>query len=126
MRLYPAILLGALVALTGVLFGFWWAPFAVAVPVGVVTRRGRVAVPAGAGIGLFAWLVPLAVGQVRYGLGPTAESLAAIMGFGRAAAVPVILTLLVGTLLGLTGAWLANAVRAVVTANARVDGSRAE
>jgi hypothetical protein len=45
----------------------------------------------------------------RSGLGPAAESLAAILGFGHQAANPVILTLLVGTLLGLTGAWLGSA-----------------
>ena len=48
---------------------------------------------------------------MRYGLGATAVSLAEVMGFGRQGSVPVILTLLVGTLLGLTGAWLACAVR---------------
>ena len=130
MRLYGTVLLAALVALTGVLFGMWWAPFAVSLPVGVVASRARVAVPAGAAVGLLSWLVPLAVGQVRYGLGPSAQSLAAIMGFGRASAVPVVLTLLVGTLLGLTGAWLANAlyglVGGLVAPNARVDDSRAE
>jgi len=73
-RLYGAVLLAALVALTGVLFGFWWAPFAVALPIGVVAGRARIGVPAGAGIGLFSWLVPLAVLHVRYGLGPAAAS----------------------------------------------------
>jgi hypothetical protein len=57
--------------------------------------------------------VPLAVAPVRYGLGPSATSLAAIMGFGHAGAVPVILTVVVGSLLGLTGAWLGGAVRAL-------------
>jgi hypothetical protein len=56
----------------------------------------------------------LAADQVRYGLGPTADSLAAIMGFTNQAAVPVILTCLVGLLLGLTGAWLASAARGLV------------
>jgi hypothetical protein len=35
------------------------------------------------------------------------------MGFDHQAAVPVVLTLLVGTLLGLTGAWLASAIRSL-------------
>jgi hypothetical protein len=121
MRLYGAILLAALVALTGVLFGAWWAPFAVTLPLGAVTGRARFAVPAGAGIGLLSWLVPLAGAHARYGLGPTAGSLAAVMGFGHAGAVPVILTLLVGTLLGLTGAWLGHAAWAVVAPGGRVD-----
>jgi hypothetical protein len=123
--LYGGILLAALVALTGVLFGYWWAPFAVSLPVGVVARQARIAVPAGAAIGLLAWLVPLAVLHARYGLGPAAASLAAIMGSGHAGAVPVVLTSLVGLLLGLTGAWLASAVWALVAPLARVDDSRA-
>jgi hypothetical protein len=35
------------------------------------------------------------------------------MGFGRQGLIPIVLTLLVGALLGLTGAWLATAVRTV-------------
>jgi hypothetical protein len=35
------------------------------------------------------------------------------MGFGRQGLLPIVLTLLVGALLGLTGAWLAIAVRQV-------------
>ena len=121
MRLYGAILLAALVSLTGVLFGLWWAPFLVALPLPLVTRRGRATLPVGAGIGLFSWAVPLAVAQFRYELGPTAQSLAAIMGFGHAGAVPVVLTLLVGTLLGLTGAWVATSAWTVVAPHASVD-----
>ena len=110
MRLYGLILLAALLALTGVLFGYWWAPFVVALPLPLVASRARVAIPAGAAIGLFSWLVPLAAAQERYELDRTAGSLAAIMGFGHAGAVPLVLTLVVGTLLGLTGAWLASAL----------------
>jgi hypothetical protein len=110
MRLYIKVLGAFLAALLGVIWGLWWAPFVVGLAFGAEERRARVAVPAGAGIGLLSWAVPLAVAQVRYELGPTATSLAAIMGFGHAGAVPVILTLLVGALLGLTGAWLGSAV----------------
>jgi hypothetical protein len=121
MRLYIKILGASLAALLGVIWGAWWAPFVVGVAFGAEQRRARVAVPAGAGIGLLSWAVPLAVAQVRYELGPSAASLAAIMGFGHTGAVPVILTLLVGTLLGLTGAWLGSAVAAVVAPRASVD-----
>jgi len=41
------------------------------------------------------------------------------MGFGRDGLLPVILTLVVGALLGLTGAWLAGAARAVARPAAR-------
>jgi hypothetical protein len=123
---YVKILAAFLAALLGVIWGAWWAPFVVGLAFGAESRRARVAVPAGAGIGLLSWLVPLAVGHVRYGLGPTAQSLAAIMGFGHAAAVPVVLTLVVGGLLGLTGAWLGCTFAAVVAPRARVDVGRNE
>ena len=126
MRLYATLLLGALAALVGVAFGLWWAPFVVGLAVGAIAGRARLAVPAAAVIGLLSWLFPLAAVHARYGLGPTASSLAAIMGFDHAGAVPVILALIVGALLGLTGGWLGSAVRAVVAPNARVDGLRNE
>jgi hypothetical protein len=125
-RLYISVLLAALVALAGVLLGYWWAPFAATLALGAVDHRARVTVPAGAAIGLLAWAVPLAVAQGRYDLGPTARSLAAIMGFDHQAVVPVLLTLIVGTLLGLSGAWLASAARGLVAPRGRIDvtGSR--
>ena len=113
MRIYAIVLLAGLVALTGVLFGFWWAPFPVGLAVGAVMPRARTATPSAAAIGLLSWLIPLAAGHVRYGLGPTATSLGAIMGFDHLAALPLILTLLVGTLLGRAGGWLGNASRHV-------------
>lgn len=116
MRLYVSFLLAALVALAGVLLGLWWAPFVIGLAFAAQERRAGVAMAAGAVIGLASWLVPLAVAHERYGLGPTAQSLAAIMGFGHDGAIPVVLTLLVGTLLGLTGAWLAAAGRALIPA----------
>jgi hypothetical protein len=124
LRLYVSLLLAALLALAGVLLGFWWAPFPVGLAIGVVDRRARITVPAGAAIGLLSWAVPLAVTHARYGLGLTAQSLAAIMGFGHQGLLPIALTLVVGTLLGLTGAWLAGAARRVVAPSARVDAAR--
>ena len=126
MRLFGKAIIAFTAALFGVIWGGWWVPFVVGVAFGAEERRARVAVPAGALIGFAAWLVPLAVAHWRYGLGPTAGSLAAIMGFGHEAAVPVILTLLVGTLLGLTGAWLACAFWQVFAPNERVDALRNE
>lgn len=102
-----------LVALAVVLLGVWWAPFVAGAAIGAVVARQRYAVPLGALCGLVAWLLPLGALQVRYGLGPAASGLGAIMGF-KQEAVPVILTLVVGTLLGLTGAWLAGAVRVLL------------
>jgi len=114
MRTAGLVLIAFLVGLAGVLLGLWWAPFVAGAFIGLVTRRGRIAIPVGGLAGGVAWLLPLAATQVQYGIGPTAGSLAAIMGFGHQAVVPVVLTLLVGTLLGLTGAWLASAARMLI------------
>lgn len=124
MRTYAAVLLATLVALACVLLGLWWAPFAIGLVLGAAIPRPRAAIPWGAVVGLLSWLVPLAVAHSRYGLVPTAQALAAIMGFGHQAAVPLALTLVAGSILGLTGAWLGNAVRSVVAPSARVDASR--
>ena len=106
-----AVILAAIVAIAGVLFGAWWAPFVAGLAIGFVRPPARFAVPAGAAVGLLAWALPLAALQVEYGAGSAASSLAAIMGFGHQGAIPIVLTLVVGTLLGLTGAWLGSAAR---------------
>lgn len=108
-----AIILLAVLALTAVafIFGAWWAPFVAGLAFGALAGPARVTIPVGAVVGLLAWGAPLVYDQVRYGLGPAASSLAAIMGFGHQGAIPVVLTLLVGTLLGLTGAWLGSVAR---------------
>jgi hypothetical protein len=116
-RRYVANLLAALLALAGVLLGLWWTPFATGLALSALDRRGRITVPAGAAIGLLAWAVPLVAIHARYGLGPTASSLAAIMGFGHQGVLPLILTLLVGALLGASGAWLGAAARGLVGRN---------
>lgn len=103
-----------IVALVGVLLGAWWTPFLAGAAIGIVVTRPIVAIPLGGLSGLVSWMLPLAAIDVRYGLGPTATSLAAIMGFGHQAILPAALTLVVGLLLGLTGAWVACAARMLV------------
>ena len=105
------LLVGATISLIGVLTGDWWFAFAAGLLIGVAIAPAHVAVPTGALAGLLGWMLPLAADHLRYDVGPAAGSLAAIMGFTGQAAVPVILTCLVGLLLGLTGAWLASAGR---------------
>jgi len=112
MRRLAAVLLAILLSISAVMLGVWWAPFAIAVVIGVMHRRARIAIPIGAVLGLAAWGVPLASAHLQYGLRPTAESLAAIMGFTEPL-IPVVLTCVVGMLLGLSGAWLGSAVRSL-------------
>ncbi len=110
-RFVTVMIAGAAIGLLGILLGAWWLAFPVGVAAGFVLPRARWAVAAGALSGLIAWTVPLGYAQVQYGLRATSLSLAAIMGFDGAATIPVALTLLVGLLLGLTGAWLGAAAR---------------
>jgi hypothetical protein len=102
---------GVAVSLAGVLIGDWWLPFPAGLLIGAALPRAWVAILAGALAGLLGWGLPLVAGQIRIGLGPAASSLAAAMGYTNVAVVPVILTCVVGLLLGLTGAWFASALR---------------
>jgi hypothetical protein len=110
---FVVALFGVAVSMAGLLLGAWWLTFFAGLLVGALVRRGRVAIPVGALAGLLGWGFGLATLELHFGLGPTAASIAAIMGFTHQPAVPVILTCLVGLLLGLTGAWLASAARSI-------------
>jgi hypothetical protein len=105
------MLAGVAISLIGVLVGMWWLTFPAGLLIGFAVAPARLAVPSGALAGLLGWMLPLAADHARHGIGPSASSLVAIMGFTGQAAIPVILTCLVGLLLGLTGAWLASAAR---------------
>ncbi|HEY1421265.1 MAG TPA: hypothetical protein VGG90_11245 [Candidatus Dormibacteraeota bacterium] len=111
MRVAAVFVAGVLLALGGVYLGAWWAPFIVGLAIGVAEPRSRFALPIGAIAGLASWGAMLGAAHLRYGLGLAASSLAAIMGFGNQRLIPVVLTLVVGLLLGLTGAWLGSAGR---------------
>ncbi len=114
MKVVATVILALIISVAGVLAGAWWAPFVAGLAIGVVQPRARLAIPAGAVVGLLGWALPLAAVQIQYGAGSAAESLAAIMGFGHLAAIPVVLTCVVGLLLGLTGAWLGSAARTLL------------
>ncbi|MHB8613189.1 MAG: hypothetical protein ACYDAL_12280 [Candidatus Dormibacteraceae bacterium] len=113
MIVLATLVLAFIISLVGVLAGAWWAPFVAGLAFGAFQPRARFAIPAGAVIGLLGWGVPLIALQLQYGAGTAAHSLAAIMGFGHQAAIPILLTLVVGMLLGLTGAWLGSATRSL-------------
>jgi len=114
----------AALGLMGVLLGAWWAPFVAGIAAGILIPRGRWAVLAGAIAGLVAWGGPLEYAQIQFGLARTATSLAAIMGFTGAATIPVALTLLVGVLLGFSGAWFGAVARSFYPARPRARGAR--
>ena len=118
------IALGVVISVAALYLGAWWMPFPVGLSLGLVMPRARFSIPAGATIGLIAWTAPLVGEQVQYGLGPAATSIAAIMGLTGAADLPVALTILVGTLLGASGAWLGSAGRAFAPGGGKPVGAR--
>ena len=87
----------------------------VGVGLGLVVRRGPAALAWGALVGALAWGLPLAWLSRSAPVGRTAQVVSGILGL-RATSVPaIVLTVLVGALLGLTGAWLAAAGRGMWT-----------
>ena len=105
---------GGLLMLASVPLGLWSLTFVGAAAIGASVFRARIAIASGALLGLIAWALPLQGIQLQYGLIPTANALAAIMGVKGAALVPIALTVVTGGLLGLCGAWLGAAARGVV------------
>lgn len=94
-------------------FGAWWAAAAVGFLIGLLLRPGQAAASA-AVIGVLGWGLGLAWLQLTVGIASTARILAGIMGLGHLAAAAVGLTLLVGLLLTLTGAWVGAAIRGLL------------
>jgi hypothetical protein len=117
-RSIAVILVAAVVSVAAMYVGAWWMPFVAGLVIGVFGPRARFGIPIGAVVGLGAWTVPLLVAHAQFGLGPTATAIAAIMGLTGAADLPVALTVLVGTLLGASGAWLGFAARGLVPSRA--------
>jgi hypothetical protein len=122
-RRLPALAMVVLVVASPVVVetvaGAWWVPFACGFGVGLLAARARIAIPVGAALGLLGWGVPLLIAQLRYGLGSAAASLSAILGFGHQGGFALALTLLVGLLLGLAGAWLASVARTIALGSLR-------
>ncbi len=109
-----ALLAGAtLAAVAGVLLGAWWLTYPVGVAAGLLAVRPRQALAIGAAAGLLGWALPLLYFHGLYGIGPSAAVIAGIMGFGGQGLVAIILTCVIGLLLGLTGAWTGAAARSL-------------
>jgi hypothetical protein len=112
-----AIFLAALTAGTAaaVALGYWWVTPLVGVAIGAILPWPRLAAGVSGAAGLAAWGVPLLWLAVRAPVGRTAAVVAAIMGLAGIGAIgPVVLTLLVGVLLCVSGAWVGLAARKFV------------
>ena len=91
----------------------WWATWPLALVLGLLLGR-RTALSAGFLAGIVAWGLPLlAASLMGLPVGRAARVLSAILGVEAGGVPAVVLTLLSGALLGLTGAWLGSSLRAL-------------
>lgn len=109
------LILGVGIVWQTISMGFWPAPFAVGLIYALVfTKRGwqygGSLVIAILGNGL-----PLTIESQKWPMAKTADIVASIMGLGHAGIIIWVATLVWGALLGLAGAWLGHAIRALVT-----------
>jgi hypothetical protein len=102
---------GTIVALT-LLAGDWWVAAPAGFILGILTRGLLAPVLAGAA-GLLGWGIPLAAMAMQAPVGRAAVAIGAILGAPDPlrGAVAVVLTLLIGALLGLAGSWAGVSLR---------------
>jgi hypothetical protein len=105
-----------MIALALIAAGAWWAALPVGGALGLVLRGWAVPALAGAA-GLVGWGIPLAVSALSAPVGPMAVVIGGVLGVrGAAGGVAALAaTLLLGTLLGLAGAWVGASIRRLVS-----------
>lgn len=104
-------------AAVGVGLGYWWVTPLVGLAIGAIVPWPRLSLATAALAGLVAWGGPIAWQATHMPVARTAEVVAAIMGLAGLGAVgPIAITLLVGVLLCLSGAWVGSAGRELVEA----------
>jgi len=89
---------------------WWWATVIVGFAAGIVIPGKRPSWLVGTGSGLLGWALPLAFLATKISLPRAAIVLAALMGYGPPA-LPIGLTVILGTGLGACGTWVGRALR---------------
>jgi len=92
---------------------WWWATVIVGFVAGTVIPCRRLSWLVGTGSGLLGWALPLAFLATKVSLPRAAIVIAALMGYGPPA-LPIGLTVLLGTGLGACGTWVGRALRAML------------
>jgi hypothetical protein len=108
----PVLVLGVTVCAGGALLGLWWLSVAVGAAIGLLLGGGRAlwtALLAGA----LGWGLALLWMQLHTSIWPVAVAVSGILGLGSNGAIAIAVTLLFAGLLGLAGAWVGSAVRAL-------------
>ena len=119
-KFWIAVALGCVVAWVGNHFGAWYLTFAVTVLLGALFDRASVAMWGSLLTGLIGWGGPLLWQSFSSPIGPAASMTAGVMGFGASHGYLVlVLTIVIGVLLALSGGWLGSSGRSFMRPAAR-------
>lgn len=119
-KFWVAVALGCVAAWMGNHFGFWYLTFVVTVLLGVLFNRASVAMWGSLLTGLIGWCGPLLWQSFISPIGPAASMTAGVMGFGVSHGYLVlVLTIVIGVLLALSGGWLGSSGRSFMHPVAR-------
>jgi hypothetical protein len=113
-------IVGGIVAIwTANHFGLWWVTVMFGLAAGLALRGTLRVVGVASLAAVLGWGLPLLWQSFGVPIGGVAATVALIMGFGRTGAIVIVLALLFGWLLALTGAWLGAAFRRMVAPGVR-------
>lgn len=112
LAVWAGVLAGVIVVVVTEAEGLWWMALVCGLLIGLLVRGWRAAV-GGLLIGGLGWGIPLLWQARTEPVGLVAGVLGGLLGVGPAAALAV--TLLVGVLLALAGAWVGIAARRLVS-----------
>jgi hypothetical protein len=94
--------------------GVWYSPLIVGAILGLGLARITSSLLTAGLAALLAWGFSLAWQSLHSPIGPAAALVTNIMGFGKSGVPSLVLTLLVGLLLALFGAWVGSALRTLI------------
>lgn len=119
-------LLGAVLIVLAHVSGLWWVAVAVGVVIGLVVRGAVGVVVTALAAGIVGWGAPLAWLAATQPVVSVASVMAGILGVGTSnSGLVIILTIVLGGVLCLCGAWVGSALRQLVSAGASPANRRA-
>ncbi len=113
LRAFALAVLLTFAAVAGNARGLWWVTFVTGLMLGLLLRRARRALASGLASGALAWGVPLAWLSLSAPVGGMAIVVSGILGIRGSPWPAIALTVALGALLSVTGAWLGSALQAI-------------
>jgi hypothetical protein len=111
----PSLIIGIGIVWAANLAGLWWVTTLAGVSLGLLPQRGREVLGLSCLIGALGWGLPLVWQALTLPIGRVADVVGGIMGFGTTdGPLVIVLVLLLGLLLCLTGMWVGRALRLAV------------